>query len=85
MTIGDKIKLNWTADHDYVSNSATVRGKDDSREIANNVVQTLSMSFMKRNIGASQMLSSVFYDLPMASGNMSYDWIVPNITVVAGE
>ena len=30
-------------------------------------------------------LTSVFYDLPMASGNMSYDWVIPNITVNSGE
>ena len=30
-------------------------------------------------------LTSIFYDMPMASGNMSYDWVVPNITVNSGE
>jgi hypothetical protein len=29
--------------------------------------------------------SPIFYDLPMASGSMSYDWVVPNITVNTGE
>ena len=45
------------------------------------------MSLYKSNpVGyASGDLSSVFYDLPMASGNMSYDWVVPNITVNTGE
>ena len=33
----------------------------------------------------SGSLSTVFYDFPMASGNMSYDWVVPNITVNTGE
>jgi hypothetical protein len=40
---------------------------------------------MKRNQGASQIVHTIFYDLPMASGNMSYDWVVPNTTVQTNE
>lgn len=45
------------------------------------------MSLYRSSPGATvgMDLSSVFYDLPMASGNMSYDWVVPNITVNTGE
>jgi hypothetical protein len=45
------------------------------------------MSLYKSSPGATygMDLTSVFYDLPMASGNMSYDWVVPNITVNTGE
>jgi len=51
------------------------------------ITQTLSMSLYRSSLATSYVadLSSIFYDLPMASGNMSYDWIVPNITVNTGE
>jgi len=44
---------------------------------------TLTKTNPQGSYGSS--LSTVFYDLPMASGNMSYDWTVPNVTVNAGE
>jgi hypothetical protein len=43
------------------------------------------MSLMKRNMGSPQYVESIFYDLPKASGNSSYDWLVPNTTVSANE
>jgi len=50
-------------------------------------MQTLTMSLYQSNpVGSiSGSLTSVFYDLAMASGNMSYDWVVPNVTVNTGE
>jgi hypothetical protein len=45
------------------------------------------MSLKKTNSGGyqSEAVKTVFYDLPMAAGNMSYDWVVPNVTVSTGE
>jgi hypothetical protein len=43
------------------------------------------MSLMKQSSGAATYVESIFYDLPRASGNSSYDWVVPNNTVSPGE
>ena len=47
----------------------------------------MRMALYKSNTGAyvSGPIDSLFYDLPMAAGNMSYDWVVPNVTVNENE